>query len=313
MGKMKKSYWYKFAILITAFVLVIIWHANTGYFRIEAAIDYNVTSTLNEHWAWNDLIGWIDFNFPGSNVVVNSVELRGSASSSWGPIYLNCLSHPNGCGSSDFKVFNDGVGRLSGYAWNDVIGWLSFSGSGIYKVLVESRNDPDTPPSDFENWAWSPVIGWVSFNCKDITWTSTTPNAYCNATSSYKVATDWYSSSTQGWLESAVFDTGVEEGAQFNSILWRGDYPDGTRVRFQFATSPNSDGPWVFVGQDGTQNSYFEPQTTSQESGADLFSAPLNYEIFNNNRYFRYKVILFSNSLQTISPVVKEVIVNWSP
>lgn len=266
---------------------------------------YPIHPDPTEHWAWNDIIGWIDFNYSGSDITVSSEELTGVASSSWGPIYLNCEDSPFGCTPS-FRVTNSNhVGTLDLYAWNDVFGWLRFKGSG-HSVLVRSRNNDDTPPSDFEGWAWNPVIGWVSFNCRDISWTTTTPNGYCNNTSTYKVSTDWYSSSTSGWLESAIFDTEVGEGVQFNSISWRGDAPVGTRVAFYFAASSTPSGPWTYEGP-------YYSGTTSLNPADNLLSAPLDYALFNNARYFRYKVVLFSDSLQTVSPVVEEVIVNWSP
>ncbi len=279
------------------------------------AIIYNVTSTPGEHWAWYDTIGWIDFK-------ISSQELKGSASSSWGPIYLNCATTPNGCGSSNFKVANDSAGRLSGYAWNDVFGWLGFNevGTGYTaRVLIKSRALDDTPPSDFEQWAWNPVIGWVSFNCRDLNtaFGISPPADYCIDTSNYKVTTDWYSSSTQGWVESAIFDTGVEGGVHFNSILWRGELLVGTMVRFQFAASSNPDGPWTFAGPGGSASTYYEPTTTSQDINQDLtnvlYSAPIDYDLYNNTRYFRYRMILFSDSFQTLSPTVKDVVVNWSP
>lgn len=44
------------------------------------------------------------------------------------------------------------VGDLSGYAWSDNIGWVSFDG-----VNVDTNND-------ISGYAWSDNIGWVSFN-----------------------------------------------------------------------------------------------------------------------------------------------------
>lgn len=290
-----------FAVLLTMFFL-------PQKSLVFGAIEYNVTSTPGEFWAWNDLIGWIDFyNF--GNTKVSSEGLKGYASSSFGNIWLYSETSPYS-NNSTFRVTMSEVGKFNGYAWNDVFGWLGFNvlGFGNYRarVLVNSRNEPDTPPSDFEQWAWNPVVGFVSFNCKDITWTSTTPNAYCNATSSYKVATDWYSSSTQGWLESAVFDTGVVGGAKFNSITWRGEKPLGTSVKFEFAAALYENGPWNYEGP-------FDTETTSLNPDSKSYSAKFDFNLFNNARYFKYKIILISNTSQTLSPVVEEVIVNWSP
>src|SRR6266850_4660156 len=93
------------------------------------------------------------------------------------------------------------------------------------------------------------IGGWVNFK-----WL----NYRRCGSSQYSVITSWVSTSTQGVLDSTTFDTGVTSGSQLNSVLWHGTQPAGTAVRFQFATSNSSAGPWTFVGADGTANSYYE-------------------------------------------------------
>ena len=51
--------------------------------------------------------------------------------------------------------------------------------------------------------------------------------------------------------------------------------------------------------------------------GSEIALAPnvstaLDYSLFNNKRYFRYRVTLVSNQAQTLSPQVNDVVVNWS-
>ncbi len=62
----------------------------------------NISSS--DRWAWNDVIGWIDFKAAPDNVNVFGNRLEGYAGSGVGPIALNCNSTPNGniCGVSDF-------------------------------------------------------------------------------------------------------------------------------------------------------------------------------------------------------------------
>ena len=108
-----------------------------------------------------------------------------------------------------------------------------------------------------------------------------------------------------GTLDSTTYDTGVVAGAQLNSVLWHGSQPADTSVYFQFAVSNSSSGPWNFMGTDGTSNTYFS-------TGSDT-SLKLDYSLFNNFRYFRYRVTLYSDTAQTLSPRVDEIIVNWSP
>jgi len=275
----------------------------------DTSASTNVTSTACCHWAWNDSIGWIDF-YNTNSVTVSSQNLTGWASSSVGYVSLDCHNTPpngnNICYTSDYQVTNDGMGYLSGWAWNDNVGWISLDcrnsggcgtgpGSSTYEVVI----NPDT--GDFSNYAWNDVVGWISF-CGGL------GTGDCPGSVGYKVNAAWSATSTSGSLYSSTFDTGVSAGAQLNSVLWQGNLPSAnTYVKFQFATSNSSSGPWTnFVGNDGTSNSYYTP-------GAANTSLPLNYTFHNNFRYFRYRVILYSNQAQTLSPRVDEVIVNWSP
>lgn len=285
----------KIIFAVALFPIVIFFVARMA----EAAT--NINSGTASHWAWNDLIGWINF-YNTLTVNVNSPSLTGYASSSASDISLDChtTSAGNVCGSSNYQVKNDGLGNLSSWAWNDQYGWISFCGglgtgdcpgSTRYEVLI----NPTT--GDFSNYAWNDVIGWISFNCTD--------PGVCG-TSQYKVNTSWTATSTSGYLDSATYDTGVVSGAQLNSVLWHGNLPgSGALVQFQFATSNSSSGPWTFVGSGGSTNAYY--------SVAPDITLKLDYSAHNNRRYFRYRVTLVSNQAQTQSPRIDEIIVNWSP
>lgn len=276
------------------------------FFARPAGAATNINSSTTLHWAWNDLIGWIDF-YNTNSVNVSSQNLNGYASSSAGYVSLDCHSPapgtPNICSQSNYQVTNDGLGNLSNWAWNDEFGWISFDchnnnwcGVSNYQVQIS----PTT--GDFSGWAWNDVIGWISFcgNSSGIGNCGTTPS------STYKVNTSWIATSTSGTLDSSTYDTGVAAGAQLNSVLWQGNASSGTSVGFQFATSNSSSGPWTFIGPDGTSNSYYTP------SGPNI-SLKLSYTLHNNFRYFRYRVKLTSNQAQTFTPRVDDVIVNWSP
>jgi len=266
------------------------------------------TVPSKDHWAWNDAAGWIDF----AGAVVDDHELRNNVNSSVGsyvPLFdssireisLNCSTGGN-CSNIQFKVENDGIGYLSGYAWNDAIGWISFcGGSGnpvpnpcpgniVYYTAIN-------PNGYFYGYAWNDVIGWISFNCVDI--------GLCQSIA-YDVRTDWRPTSLVGWLESKTFDTNVSGGAQLNSIVWKGTLPQGTAVRFQLATSNNSAGPWSYIGPDGTSNTYYESISANK-------SIIINYTLHNNQRYFRYKIYLYSDLSKSFTPQVDDVIINWSP
>src|SRR3990167_9845305 len=174
-----KNYSSKFKIFTFCFVILIFTFLFLNF--ISAAT--NIDSTYR--YAWNDTVGWIDFGYSIGNVYVYSDRLEGYASSSVGFIALNCDSTPNGniCGTSDFKVSNDGNGYLTGWAYNDAIGWISFDSatagsSYTYQVTINSSS------GDFSGWAWNDVAGWISFNCNQ----SETGNT-CGV-SDYKVKTN---------------------------------------------------------------------------------------------------------------------------
>lgn len=270
---------------------------------LALAVTNIVSDPDTDRWAWNDIIGWLDF-YTSDTVVVQSQGLNGFASSSVGMISLDCATSPGGniCGASDYQVLNDGEGNLSGWAWNDAIGWISFCGGQddddcpgdvAYRVLI----DGDT--GEFSGWAWNDPGGWVSFNCNG-------PDICDKA--EYRVVTTWAATSTIGYLDSSTFDTGVSGGAQINSVVWQGSMPSpasGASVAFQFAVSDDSEGPWNYAGPDGTENTYY---TTSGPNAAHI----VDYVLHNNARYFRYRVTLTSNQTQSASPRVDSISVNWS-
>ena len=257
----------------------------------------NISANANEHFAWNDIVGWMDFYSTGT-ASVDSHGLTGYASSTAGDISLDCATTETGniCGTSSYQVSNDGAGNLSGYGWNDNIGWISFDcnnnngcASSNYRVYIDSQGA-------FQNFAWNDVAGWISFNCAN--------TGGCGA-SDYKVLTSWISTSTTGTLDSATFDTGSALGAQLNSIYWSGTLPASTEVKFQIAASNATSGPWSFIGPDGTDQSFYVTNP-----GVSL---KLDYTLHNNKRYFRYRAILVSNKTQTVTPQVDQVRINWSP
>ncbi|MBI4993446.1 hypothetical protein HZC33_00595 [Candidatus Wolfebacteria bacterium] len=277
-------------------ILAVIFLISAFYFLISIVYAAtNIDSASPNYYAWNDLIGWIDFYSTG-NVNVSSAQLTGYASSSVGYIALDCATSPNGniCATSNFKVSNDGSGNLTGWAYNDNIGWISFDSSTAtstypYQVAVNSGT------GDFSGWAWNDNIGWISFNCSN--------SGAGGCTYPYKVRASWTATSTSGYLISSVFDS--FGSSAINSIIWQGTQPSGTAVRFQLASSNSSNGPWNYMGPDGSSTTYY-----SANPGVSMAINTANH---NNQRYFRYKVILYSDASQTLTPTITNIIINWSP
>jgi hypothetical protein len=113
---------------------------------------------------WGELLGYVSFNgagaTPGYGVTVTGTELTGYAwSELTGWISFNC-SNSSSCGTVNYKVLNDGSGRLSGYAWSELAGWISFgdsSGSNNYQVTLG-------PTGAFSGYAWSEMFGWIGMD-----------------------------------------------------------------------------------------------------------------------------------------------------
>ncbi len=264
----------------------------------------NISAAANNHWAWNSIIGWIDF-YTSGNIVTSASGTTGWATSSAGVIALDCATSPSGNCSIPYTVANDGAGDLSGWAWNDAVGWISFwcgqafggsCATSPYRVTIN-------PGGDFQGWAWNDAVGWIDFNCGN-------PEDSICATSNFKVSTSWAPTSTTGTLDSTTFDTGVPAGVQLNSVVWQGPpVPAQTSVAFQFAVSVSSTGPWNFTGPGGTTS------TADVWAGGNP-GVPISlstYAQYANFRYFRYRIILTSDPAQSVTPRVDDVIMHWSP
>jgi hypothetical protein len=274
-----------------------------------------ISPTPNERVAWNDVTGWIDFNPGGVGTVsVSEQELTGYAMSSIGPISLDCKTSPNGsiCAQSNYGICNgsaatrnteglctnyDGTGRLSGYAWNDAIGWISFRGPQ-YEVRIDASGI-------FQGYAWNDAIGWIRFN-----------GSYGTG-QTYAVQTEsWRPSSFAGTLDSPIFE--AEAGSVLQSITWHGERNTGV-VDFQIAAAETAAGPWNFMGPGGSSQNYYGTSCAQSfiggihEDGAQAGVATcIDPTAVKGKRFIRYRVQLRSDQAQTQTPRVDDIILNWS-
>lgn len=294
------------------------------------------------HWAWSDVVGWIDF-YSTDSVNVTTTELQGysrysaegDGAAPWQYISLNCASGPSGssCAPISYKVSNTGSGELSGWAWSDAVGWISFScenegtsGCAGRDYGVSVVNSSDYPgQAELQGFAWNDIAGWISFNCSNPHVGN--PDGICG-TVDYKVLTGWSIEPMEGEVISSTFDTGEADGAAYNYILWKGVTNSGD-VRFQFATSncgngatnppacdqnvgwggDKTSGDGAFLGPSGTS----APDDLYSGSGPDVPIPLKNRATHTNKRYFRYRVVLYSDITRALSPRIDGVIVNWSP
>lgn len=307
--KIWKIIFWLIILLVFIFAILLIFSSP----KAKANPGTNISSINEEHFAWNDVIGWIDFcKLSGGvctlDVYVFDDRLEGYADSDAGPVALNCNSTPAGdiCGQSNFRVANTN-GALSGWAWNNTIGWISFRGSN-YGVNIDTGN------GNFNGYAWNEIVGWISFNCAD--------PGVC-PTSTYKVKTNWQAQESSGFLESSIFNMTVQ--GILNSIIWQTDpnIPSdelGGSVKFQIAVSDIDNPPaWIYYGPDsnpscdgqGQQDTFFGP---------DLPNIPIpidgcDQQWVKTKQYLRYKVFIQSGLNgrgQTASPIVTDIILNWS-
>ncbi|MEX2054497.1 MAG: hypothetical protein WD883_03075 [Candidatus Colwellbacteria bacterium] len=301
---MKKARFNKLIRFSSAAVLVVM--IITGHSVVQGFSNINSTNK----WAWNDVVGWIDFYVGNTGLNVKSTKVD-----RWGDIYTSseayiathCTSLPpdsiNDC-TPTFGVSNDGSGNLSSYAWSDEYGWISFKGSTPdYGVTIDGSGD-------FNGFAWNDIIGWISFNCL-----STSPDHCGGGSTSYKVNTTWNSTAppgtTDNYLESVTIDTESDDGFIINSIYWEGTKPADATIGFQLAVATSTDFTGIdFLGEDGTVSTLYAVGDLDADG---IESVPINSSYHNpfeaGYRYFRYRVYL---DKATASPVVSKVVVNWS-
>lgn len=282
-------------------VLAVLFLSRAAYVKAST----NISGTPNLYWAWNDVVGWID-HYHTNTIFLTGTKLQGYASSTAGDISYDCATSRSGSCAFSYGVtstVSGSTGSLSGWAWNDVYGWISMCGgqhtsncpgSIAYQVKVDMNT------GIFTGYAWNDVMGYISYNCG-----GNVDGNSCGIT--YKVVAG-AATSTVGTLDSTPYDTGVQGGAQINSVLWRGTLPSGTSVYFQFAESNNSSGPWNFIGPNNIGGLYDVYGPVSPDT-----SYSLSYVLNNNYRYFKYRIILHSDTWEYQTPSVNQVIVNWSP
>lgn len=315
--------WWKIIFwVVIAIIVVLTIFLSVSYRSARASHTTNISATSTEHFAWDDVDGWWNF-YDTDTVVVRGSKLEGYASSSVGDMSLDCFTTASGniCGTSNYGVCNgiaathntDGTcsnpsadGVLSGYAWNDTIGWISFCGGQrtdqcpggtSYGVTI-------TPTTgDFNDYAWNDTVGWIKFNC------ASNPS---DCDPDFKVVTSWRATSSVATLESAIFDTQLQGGAILNYVIWKGELPTGTGpcVKFQIAVSNSPSGPWIYYGEGQNTTNYFGGTCLAPDQLIKIPASDRSWLV--NNRYLRYKITMTSDLTQTKTPIVEDVILNWS-
>jgi hypothetical protein len=101
-----------------------------------------------------------------------------------------------------------------------------------------------------------------------------------------------------GWAESSTFDTGTG-ATNFTTLTWAPTSQDAAAtLKFQIASSNNSNGPWTYLGPDGTAGTYYTVSGSSVSSAHD------------NSRYVRYMAYL-STTNNRKTPVLTSLNLNY--
>ncbi|MCX6355062.1 MAG: hypothetical protein NTZ78_09200 [Candidatus Aureabacteria bacterium] len=110
------------------------WGESIGWVNLkEKQADLKIGSDILTGWIWLENCGWV---------------CLGGGRPLDGGRYSNKSVH-------DWGVNNDGQGNLSGYAWSEVTGWISFQTSHSRVYLGET--------GQFYGYAWGENVGWMHF------------------------------------------------------------------------------------------------------------------------------------------------------
>lgn len=108
-----------------------------------------------EGHAWNDLLGYIDFT--GGSYDQTTGEISGTAQildlGGNGTMQLRGDCTPS-CGGYGVSVVGD---QVTGFAWNDTIGWIDFQPSFGGVTFNEDAS------ISVSGWAWNDSYGWIAF------------------------------------------------------------------------------------------------------------------------------------------------------
>jgi hypothetical protein len=186
---------------------------------------------------------------------------------------------------------------------------LSWIDNSTGETGFEIKRSVSTPPDTVIFTTGQNAVVYSDTNLLENTLYYYRIRAYNANSGIYSAYTNICSTSTPiyvptGNMTSSIFDTGIVNGAAFNSILWKGTQPSGSNVWFQFASSNSAD-PSNFIGPDGTAATYY------QASGPGI-AMNISTRYHNNHRYFRYKVYIYPN-LSNQSPQITDIIIGYSP
>ena len=112
----------------------LIWGESIGWVNLRTThADLKIGSNILAGWIWIENCGWICL---GEGRPLNEGRYSNRGSYDWG-------------------VNNDGQGRLSGFAWSEITGWIRFRTSHSRVYLDKTGR--------FYGYAWGENVGWMHF------------------------------------------------------------------------------------------------------------------------------------------------------
>lgn len=210
------------------------WSENVGWISLNdnssstSYLSWSLSTGIMSGFAWSDNIGWVSFNCDDVNVC--SVANQFCSVDADCPGGQTCVNTRDGCALiSDYKVsINTTSGELSGYAWSDAIGWLSFNN-------VDTGDPPATPYNGSETYiakkvnnkitGWGKFLsaagswdGWVKFACYDTECATYDYSFYTTGTDGTSFYGFAWGSDVVGWL--AASSGAVEYGVKIDSTAY---------------------------------------------------------------------------------------------
>jgi hypothetical protein len=184
--------------------------------------------------------------------------------------------------------------NLSGYAWSDNIGWVSFNCTSDGTCGTSPYGVKFTLGGNMEHgYAWSDNIGWISFNASDVVGC---PSAPCTPTLNNitGAVTGWAraigaSGGWDGWISlSGTATDGSPYGVSVTNCSWNG-YAWGSDVVgwLSFSGIATNGSPYGVTGTDAACQQSAEPDLVSQDlavsSGPYYFGFPISISarVFN--------------------------------
>ncbi|MCX6354916.1 MAG: hypothetical protein NTZ78_08440 [Candidatus Aureabacteria bacterium] len=112
----------------------LIWGESIGWINLRTThADLKIGSNILSGWIWFENCGWVCL---GEGRPLDKSRYSNRRIYDWG-------------------VNNDGQGKLSGYAWSEVTGWINFRTSHSRVYLDES--------GQFYGYVWGENVGWMHF------------------------------------------------------------------------------------------------------------------------------------------------------